>query len=76
MNDYDRLNLRGALIYGDRRVMARAASAIDGLADALRDAETDESLKRSGLYTALNMIADCLHERVEYIEELQDKGEL
>ena len=76
MTDNDLMNLRGALIFGDRRVMARAASAIDGLADALRDADKNESLKRSGLYTALSLVAYSLHDRVEYIEELEDRGEL
>lgn len=76
MTDTDLMNLRGALIFGDCRVMSRAAVAIDGLADALRDGEAEESLKRSGLYTALDMIAECLHERVEYIEDLESKGEL
>lgn len=73
MTDYDRLNLRGAMIAGDWHTMSRAASAIDGLIDALKASEGDEGLKRSGLYTALSLVAENLHDRAEFIEERREE---
>ncbi|WP_016855998.1 hypothetical protein [Halomonas smyrnensis] len=70
MSPVDKLNLDRAAFGGDARTMGRASSAITGIVAALRSDEVAEChITRSRLLTALELAAETLDERADYLRD-------
>ncbi|MGM0703351.1 MAG: hypothetical protein ACQEUG_13240 [Pseudomonadota bacterium] len=57
-----------AALSGDARTMARASSALAAITESLYDSEMTP-FRRDGLLTAIDIIADELGERADFLNE-------
>ncbi|GAA0576083.1 hypothetical protein ACFQH5_15160 [Halomonas salifodinae] len=66
----DCLSLNSDAFAGDARTMAKASFAMHGIIDCLRDgAIAENEFQRRALLAAMELVADCLEERAEFLQD-------
>ncbi|MCK0751740.1 hypothetical protein [Chromohalobacter japonicus] len=70
MSVIDRQNLNTDVLAGDARTMVKASVAMHGIVNCLRDgAIADNEFQRNSLLTAMELVADGLEKRAEFLQD-------